>query len=442
VRKLNFISSGSKVLFPRLRGVGTFALTALTLGATGCTALPRPGKNSASDQTIAVSRAKLTDQTSVSAPRNAAEGAPLVVADHSQTSVVPASHSTAVIGPQGVSPIGDDSCQTFEGDAIQYCGNGTCVTGSECGVAMAPLAADPNEFIYDGGDNYSQVAIKKDWTAVGVEPTDTLAYYETAGGKVCVKPTNRVPIYAPRFGSVRQVRGTNLSQLTLGPQGVLAPVAPGKMEDAELAAGVVLPVAIKGQSKVDALDAFQLNSAGVRIDQILALKSMEAGRIPYVLVDLFRTGELVDEQLPGVERMLASALTWYSPESVAVEIDSQETVVMRDAKLPSEILVYETEDKCSLRICKAASHTIAHSGDKISFTIRFDNVGPHPIKNTVIIDSLSPRLEYIEGSSQSSVDTTFESAPNEVGSNILKWGISGELDAGEGGVISFDCLVR
>ncbi|GAB5403831.1 MAG: hypothetical protein Aurels2KO_20620 [Aureliella sp.] len=321
------------------------------------------------------------------------------------------------------------------------------VVGGDCGcgaVCQTPGRCKPDaqEYIFDGGDENARVVVQKDWSAKGVNPTDTVAYYETAGGEICVRPSNRVPIYAPRFGAIRQIRGVQLSELAVGTHRILAPIAPGKMEDAELAGNMIQPIAPQGGAQVDALDAFQKNSGGIPIEHVLAWKGMSEARVPHEAIDFFRTGMLTDVQIPVIGRILEGARTWYTNESLAVMIDGQAAVVMKDAKFAKEITVYETEDKCSLRICKAASHTIAASGDTISFTIRFDNVGPRPIRKTVILDSLSPRLEYIEGSAQSSVDAEFSSTPNDVGSSLLKWQLTSDLAPSSGGVISFDCLVR
>ena len=55
-----------------------------------------------------------------------------------------------------------------------------------------------------------------------------------------------------------------------------------------------------------------------------------------------------------------------------------------------------------LRIVKLASTPDAKPGEEVWFTIRFDNIGNQTIGNVTIIDSLSTRLEYVEGSAQCS----------------------------------------
>jgi uncharacterized repeat protein (TIGR01451 family) len=219
-------------------------------------------------------------------------------------------------------------------------------------------------------------------------------------------------------------------------------VAANRIEDAELAGNMMQPLAPHGEQQIRLLDALQENNGGVPMDQVVGWKGMSEARVPHEKVDMYKLAMLQDEELAALGRILEGTRTWYSPESLGVMIEGQAAAVLRDEKFAKEILVYETEDKCSLRICKAASHTIADSGDIIQFTIRFDNVGPKPIRKAVIMDSLSPRLEYIENSQQSSIGTRFEANPNEVGSSVLRWEIDGEIEPSTGGVISFDCRVR
>jgi uncharacterized repeat protein (TIGR01451 family) len=167
--------------------------------------------------------------------------------------------------------------------------------------------------------------------------------------------------------------------------------------------------------------------------------------VPFEAIEFFRTGVLKHEDIPVLGQFLQNAKTWETPESLEVLVDGQEAAIALDIKQAQDVHVYELPPgKCSLRICKAASHMIANSGDQITFTIRFDNIGTQPVEKVVILDSLSPRLEYIQESQQSSVSPApeFSSEPNEIGSSVLKWEFKSSLKPGEGGVLHFRCLVR
>jgi uncharacterized repeat protein (TIGR01451 family) len=320
---------------------------------------------------------------------------------------------------------------------------GACSQGCSC-AAVAQQAGYRNaqEFIFDGGDLDPTVVVKQDWTVEGLNPTDTVIYYETLGGQVCEQPTNRVAIYAPRFGAVRQVSGLQLSTMAIGTERILAPLAAERFDDKNLAGTMVGPVAPQGELQVGLIDAFQDKNAGLPIDQVQPLSRMSAARVPFELVDLRRSGLITREELIDIRQLVQNAETWVIPESLAVEIANQPALVVKDTQAPEDLVLYETPDKCTMRVCKVASHTIANSGDIVSFAIRFDNAGVKPLGNVVITDSLSPRLDYIEGSQQSSVGARFSAEPNDVGSMILRWEIEEPVDSSEGGVITFDCVVR
>lgn len=304
------------------------------------------------------------------------------------------------------------------------------------------LPQNRQEYIFDGGDQQPSVIIKEDWSTEGVDPTDTVIYYETLGGKVCVKASNRVPVYAPRFGSVRKVTGLELAARAVGTERMLAPVALGQFEETDPTGTFSQPLAALGQEQVGMLDAFQENNQGVPVAQVIPPLDVSESLAILQDINFFATGQIDDLEVPVLGRVLQNARSWYTPESVEVVLDGQQAALVMDAARAQDIHVYELPDKCAMRICKAASHTIANPGDTIRFTIRFDNVGVKPLGNAVIMDSLSPRLEYIEGSQTCSVDATFSAEPNEVGSSVLRWEIGSPVEKNEGGVVSFDCLVR
>ena len=74
--------------------------------------------------------------------------------------------------------------------------------------------------------------------------------------------------------------------------------------------------------------------------------------------------------------------------------------------------------------------------------MRLITVGEREVSNVVVLDSLAPRLEYLESSQQSSIEMDFEAVDNEVGSKTLRWKCTKVLKPGEGGFIRFKCKVR
>ncbi len=339
------------------------------------------------------------------------------------------------------------ACQV-SGSCAPVGGNSSCgCGGASCGVCAATGTPGMNvqEYIFDGGDQDPAVLIRRDWSVAGLNPTDTVAHYETYDGKLCVTPTNRVPIYAPRFAAVRKITGAVISDSAVATQRILAPVTPGRFEDTNPPTTVMQPVAALGEERVSLIDAFRDRNLGVPIAQVLPPQRMSDAVVPFEYYDSFGTGLLQAKEIAVIGQFLQNARTWVTPESLQVLIDDQQVSQQLDVKQAQDIHVYDLPPgKCSLRICKAASHMLANSGDTISFTIRFDNAGSQPIRKVVILDSLSPRLEYIEGSQQNSIapPPKFSTEPNEVGSTVLRWELEPALQPGEGGTIHFRCLVR
>ena len=117
-------------------------------------------------------------------------------------------------------------------------------------------------------------------------------------------------------------------------------------------------------------------------------------------------------------------------------------IIAKDVNRVQEIETIEAEDNGILRVVKVASRIAARPGEIVEFTIRFDNLSSKKIGNVTLIDNLTSRLEYVEGSAESSHHAAFITERNEAGSLQLRWEIRDPLPKGEGGLIRFKCRVR
>lgn len=314
---------------------------------------------------------------------------------------------------------------------------------SHCGLGPGTNLIDEQEYLFDGGDRDPRVVVRDDWTVKGLQPEDTVMHYETMDGKLCVASTNRVPIYAPRFAAVRKITGVTFSESSVGAKPILAPIGPSAFRETDLAGTVALPIGPKGEQTIRLIDAFRDRNRGVPAESVVLPTPVSDAIAPHTNLNFFRTGRMEESEIAVLGRILANARVWSIPESLAVLIDGKEARQTKDFKGSQEVLIYEVPPgKCSMRICKAASQAIANPGDIIDFTIRFDNVGALPVGNAVILDSLSTRLEYVDGSQQCSLKTKFSTEENEAGSSILRWEIETPLNTGEGGTLHFRCRVR
>jgi uncharacterized repeat protein (TIGR01451 family) len=95
-----------------------------------------------------------------------------------------------------------------------------------------------------------------------------------------------------------------------------------------------------------------------------------------------------------------------------------------------------------LVLIKCADRDCAQPGDVVTFVLRYANHGGRPLTDVAVVDSLSPRLEYVPGSAQSDRDAVFTTQPNEGGSLLLRWEIGGTLLPGQSGVLKFQAKVR
>jgi len=335
-------------------------------------------------------------------------------------------HKNAMLAgacPPGPAPV-DASCQPCATE---------CIPEARC--------IDPQEYIYDGGDRDPQVRLREDMSQVGLDPEDTVIQYTTKTGVTEVQAGCRVAIYAPRFGAVRKRTGVLTSDLALRPQAAMLPHGPGMLREQMPPVNVMQPIKPVSKDTVRVVEAFRERQRPLPSELVLPMGVLSDAFKPYEDLDIIRNGDLRGTDPAKLALAAAAARIWTNIDELQVIIDGQDAVVVTDLKQPREYTLYEYKG-ARVRICKVASENIANPGDTISFTIRYDNVGDQPVSNLVVTDSLSPRLEYVDATQQSSLPAQFSTTPNEVGSSILRWEINQELKPGEGGFVRFDTKVR
>jgi uncharacterized repeat protein (TIGR01451 family) len=324
-------------------------------------------------------------------------------------------------------------------------GGGDCPQACEvpCGPECEPTVrcADPQEYIFDGGDRDPQVRLRDDMTQSGLDPEDTVIQYTTANGQTLVQSGCRVAIYAPRFASVRKRTGPQTAELALRPQTSILPDGPGVMREQLPPVSIMKPVGPVAKDAVRVVEAFRERQRPMPSEMILPMGVLSDAFKPFEDLDIIRHGDLLGTDPAKLALAAAAARVWSNIDELKVLVDGQEAVVETDVKQTQETYTYEFKG-ARIRLCKVASEQIASPGDVISFTIRFDNVGDSPLKNLVVSDSLAPRLEYVDASQQSSIPASFSTVPNEAGSKILRWEFENAIKPGEGGIVRFDAKVR
>ena len=125
-----------------------------------------------------------------------------------------------------------------------------------------------------------------------------------------------------------------------------------------------------------------------------------------------------------------------------VILDGQSAAVETGDQRAQATFTVDTPNHPRLRVIKLASTTMARPGEFVDFTIRFDNIGDQKIGNVTLVDNLTTRLEYVEGTAESSLAADFSTSPNQGDSLLLRWEFVDPVGAGERGRHPFPCRVR
>lgn len=326
------------------------------------------------------------------------------------------------------------------------CANGNCPDGgctqNGCPVCQPNCFAGPgDEYLCDGGDGAYSTGVMRDGSLSGFHQEDTVATYTGCEGKTIVAPSSRVCIYAPRFASVRQVvypMGAN-QRTFVDAVGDLFGAA--QADRTQVATTSLQNLALKGQVLPLPPGLYKGRQQAGAAERLLAVAEIRGLVGPYVNLQLMHLGEVVMSEGPVIAKHSIAAVTWTGDQEVQVTISGQGASAVFSPKQPG--LLYHVNEGCPrLRLVKCASTDTALPGDEVEFTLRFDNVGDSALEDLVIVDNLTTRLEYVDGSAKSSRDADFTTSRNDAGSLILRWKLDGKLEAGEGGVLTFKCRVR
>lgn len=300
-----------------------------------------------------------------------------------------------------------------------------------------------DEYLFDGGDRDVPVTVDRDWTVRGIDQEDTIAHYDTLQGRTEVTPSNRVPIYAPRFAAVRKVFGLEYHEAHERVAGVENPVRLNSQDSNRIVTTAIQPTQPVLEHNFRSSVALRDQTRGIGIERSQLLQGFDNHFLAYEDFRVIRRGQFDgNEKLRLAERVQA-ALVWTRDQSVQVVIEGSSAYEATGTNRPNETVQYELPPgKPRLRIIKVASKSEALPGEVVDFTLRFDNIGDQRIGNVTIIDSLTTRLEYVPDSAQCDLPARFGTQENEAESQLLRWEINEPLAVGQGGVIRFQCKVR
>ena len=312
-----------------------------------------------------------------------------------------------------------------------------CVCGPEaCGIGPA------DEYLCDGGDFGTPAGVRADWQIDGLEQEDTIAHYDTVDGRVVVTPSNRVCLYAPRFGAVRQVVDLYAYARYEMPGGIDSGMALARIDEEEQAMASLNQrgVVINRGDRPPSLMMEQLKPGELALD--VEVREFDGALAPYANLLVIRAGEISIAEKAMVQQGIDAALTWIGDQSPEVSINKRSAQAEVGVKQPGTLYSLKEPNCPKLRLIKLASTKAAQPGEEVEFTLRFDNVGNRVIGNVTIVDNLTTRLEYIPDTAEASVKAEFSTSQNDHGSLILRWEITEPVEPGEGGILKFKCRVR
>lgn len=316
------------------------------------------------------------------------------------------------------------------------------------GPVVVPVEATspvlyPDEYIFDGGDRALPVHYGPHYRH-GLDTEDTIAEYTDHLGEEHVKPSNRVAVYSPRFASVRTISGHGagvaVDRLASAYDTAYGKTfenrtAPTYHQQREGSRGVRM------RSRPSGLES---RNAGRGVAQTTRADGHEKLLNVYEDFAFLRTGRIEHSDEARLAAGIQAAFAWtrdQSPVITAVTISAHEVTANFAA---AEVTGIDDSHKTPgrLRIVKLADKQIAKPGDVVTFTIRYDNLGDHELRQVRVVDNLTPRLEYVADSAASDRPATIAVEDNAEGSIVLTVQLDEPLPGKTGGVITFQALVR
>jgi len=334
--------------------------------------------------------------------------------------------------------------QCDNGNACQSC-NQSC-NQTVCMPLARPVPMVGPCLVCDGGDARAPAMPVARFGLKNLTSGDTVARYraDDDGPDSCdvhVTASNCACVYAPRFGSVRQVTRPHEDARPIGPRGLAIDVATEAKIDLQ-------PVCRSTQSL--APEAARKALPGVALEERLGPLAVDQGDPIRESNGLVQPVEDVrDEQLERAElvqtpRMMVGfdvPLAWTCARAAMVMVGRQQAEVVA-ADRGTATLRLESPGRAELTLCKRAGSDTARVGEELDFTIYLYNSGDRSLTDIVLVDALPGRLEYVPDSAAANQPAEFVTDKGDDGSVVLKWQFRHTFKPGEGGFVRFRTVVR
>jgi uncharacterized repeat protein (TIGR01451 family) len=410
-----------------------------TLGLCSCRAMPQRETASEGQQEAAQAPAAPANKPTVAIPHRGPGGNPIVLAGHTSPALPYSAYTGAPDHGHHGAHEHCPHCSPESTGPFQFSFRADELPWAPDGIAR-PWPHD--EYLCDGGDRNEDVHVKQNFDVAGLDQEDTVAHYDTQDGRTEIARSNKVCIYAPRFAAVRHVTVPVVNEVHERMAGIEKADKLHLHDKTFVPTTAIQPEAPRGEQAIDLANVFRERRLGNELARTNAPYQARGEFLPFEDFDIIRRGVYEQGDKPRLAISALAAEVWLDVKAVQVVIDGKMAVEAAGLSSSQETRMYELEGKPRLRICKVASRSDAKVGETVDFTLRFDNVGEQPIGNVTIIDSLTTRLEYVEGSQSSSRKANFGTQLNEGESLVLRWEIIDPLKVNEGGIVRFKCRVR
>jgi hypothetical protein len=343
--------------------------------------------------------------------------------------------------------VAEQGCEEFSGAAIGTESTPIIIQTAEsaCEGSALPCPtprARRDEFVCDGGDQWTSSRRLASGELRGVDSEDTVALFRGEDGEQHVEASNSVCIHSPRLAATRKI--TRLVQAELRQEAGGLDVQQTAWAAEDRRRGVTFRQL--EQAEVQIADrvrhTLQDRSIGLLTENIIRPEEASDRILPLEGLSIVQTGAVSIPQRVEVAIGEQNYVDWTAVASAEVILDDQVALEQRGLRATNEGVAYETRGGARLRLVKLASRREAKPGELVKFTLRFDNVGSQMIYDFTLVDRLIHRLEFVPESAQCSLPAEFESQPTDDESTLLRWTLNDSLAPGTGGTVSFECRVR
>jgi len=301
-----------------------------------------------------------------------------------------------------------------------------------------------DECLPDGGDQVPYAHFTGYDQLTGLSPSETAAQFSRPGERPRLVTSNQVCVYAPRFGLVRSSSALIASLHMQGPRNVDHRLRRAAVEGRVTADYKTQKDKVNSLRRRERLGSVAMNDSIGGIDElrvIAALVKEEGYDKVFGHIGPNNMGQAAD---PRIAMSIEAAKAWnreqFPAYTALTEGGSEVAGTMQTGEIQQ--IKQPFRKPGDLTLWKTVTPQNAQQGDIVEFAIYYRNVGQLPLESVSIIDSLTPRLEYVADSSKTDRRAVFTASPNDAESHELRWDISDPIPGGQGGVVWFQAKVR